>query len=130
MDNSKKMLIAACGNYCGGCTDYLAYVKNDEKLKKKLAEELSKQFSMDIKPKDVGCLGCHGPISKRWCASCHIKRCTQEKGILTCAFCSDFPCEILEEYYEKEENGDNYKRNILRQREIGLEKWLAETKKQ
>jgi len=30
-----KALVGACGGYCGGCTDYLAYINNDEKLKRK-----------------------------------------------------------------------------------------------
>jgi len=93
---SEKALVAACGGYCGGCPDYLAYVNNDEKLKKKLAEEISKELSMNVKPEDIGCLGCHGPIHRPWCASCSIQQCTEEKGILTCAFCDEFPCEKLE----------------------------------
>jgi len=32
---SEKALIAACGGYCGDCTDYLAYINNDEKLQRK-----------------------------------------------------------------------------------------------
>jgi len=126
---SEKTLIAACGGYCGGCPDYLAYINNDDKLKKKLAAEFSKQFNMDIKPQDVGCLGCHGPVRKPWSASCSIQRCTEEKGILTCAFCDEFPCEKLGKYYEKNKYGEKYRTNILKQKEIGLEKWLEEMKK-
>ena len=35
----EKALVGTCGGYCEGCTDYLAYSNNDEKLKRKLAEE-------------------------------------------------------------------------------------------
>jgi hypothetical protein len=126
---SEKSLIAACDGYCGGCSDYLAYINNDEKLKEKLAAEFSKQFNMDIKPEDIGCLGCHGSIRKPWCASCFIRQCTEEKGILTCAFCDDFPCKKLEKHYEKIKYGDKSRAHMLRQREIGLEKWLEEMKK-
>jgi len=125
----EKALVGACGGYCGGCTDYLAYINNDEKLKRKLAEEFSKQFDMDIRPEDVGCLGCHGSIHKPWCASCSIRQCTGEKGILTCAFCDEFPCEKLEKYYEKDESGDKFRAHILRQKEIGFENWLEEMRK-
>ena len=45
---------------------------------------------------------------------------------LTCAFCDEFSCEKLERYYEKDKCGDRFKGHILRQREIGLEKWLEE----
>ncbi len=129
MKQSEKALITACGGYCGGCPDYLAYINNDDKLKKKLAAEFSKQFNMKIEPEDVGCLGCHGSIRKPWSASCSIQRCTEEKGILTCTFCDEFPCEKLEKYYGKNEYGDKCRAHILRQKEIGLEKWLEETKK-
>jgi len=60
--------------------------------------------------------------------SCSIRQCTEEKGILTCAFCDEFPCEKLEKYYEKDESGDKSRAHILRQKEIGLENWLEEMK--
>ncbi|MCW3993659.1 MAG: DUF3795 domain-containing protein [Candidatus Bathyarchaeota archaeon] len=126
MRQSEKALVAVCGGYFGGCVDYLAYINDDEKLKRTLAEEFSKQFDMDIKPEDIGCLGCHGSIHKPWCASCSIRQCTEKKGILTCAFCDEFPCEKLEKYYEKDKCGDKFRAHILRQKEIGLEKWLEE----
>ena len=77
---SEKVLIGACGGYCGGCTDYLAYINNDEKLKRKLDEEFSKQFDMDIKPEDVGCLGCHCSIHKPWCAAVLSDNALKKRG--------------------------------------------------
>ena len=107
----------------------MAHINNDEKLKKKLAQRFSRQFNMDVKPEEIGCLGCHGQIRKPWCASCSIQQCTEKKGILTCAFCDEFPCEKLEKYYEKNEYGGESRAHILRQKEIGLERWLEEVKK-
>jgi hypothetical protein len=133
MEQSKKALVASCGGYCGGCPfHYLAYIDNNEKLKK--AEELSKQFTMDIKPDDIRCLGCHGLIQSSWCAGCSIRQCTEERRILTCAFCDEFPCEKLEKFYDEENKrygnetryGDESRAQIIRQRKIGLEKWLEE----
>ncbi len=128
MKQSEKALLAACGGYCGGCPDYLAYINNDEKLKKKLAEDFSKDFNLDLKPEDIACLGCHGSIRKPWSANCPVQRCTEEKGILTCAFCHEFPCEKVGRLYEKNKEGEFLRNNILRQKEIGLEEWLAEMK--
>ena len=128
MEQSEKALTKACGGYCVGCLDFLAYINNDEELKKKLAKQFSKELGMDIKPEDVGCLGCHGTIHKPWCASCSLQRCTEEKGIPTCSFCDEFPCEKLETYYQ--EHGESEGRaHLLRQKKIGLEKWLEEVKK-
>ena len=102
----------------------MVYINNNENMKRKLAEEFSKQFNMDIKPENIGCLGCHGSIHKPWCASCYIRQWTEEKGLLTCAFCDEFPCEELQKYYE-----DKCRAHILRPKEIGLERWLEEMKK-
>lgn len=136
MNQSEKALIASCGGYCGGCPFCQAFVNNDENRGKlRLAEELCKRANMDIG--NIKCLGCHGSIRSPWCASCSIQQCTEGKGILTCAFCDEFPCEKLENFYDEENTrygdevryGDESKAHILRQRERGLEKWLAEMKK-
>ena len=136
MKQSERALVAACGGYCGGCLDYLVYISNDDELKKKLAEEISKDLGMDLKPEDIGCLGCHGSIHKPWCASCSLQRCTEEKAILSCAFCDEYPCQKVGEFHDRAEkkgkSSENIarRRHILRQREIGLEKWLAEAKQE
>ena len=109
-------------DYCEGCAHYLAYINDDEKLKRKLAEEFSKQFSIDRKPEGIGCFGCQDPIHKRWCASCSVRQCTEERGILTSIFCYEFTCEKSEKHYEKDEHGDKSRAHILRQKEIGLER--------
>lgn len=129
MGQADKALIKACGGYCGNCPDYLAYINNDEVLKKQLAEQFSEELDMDIKPEAVGCLGCHGTIHKPWCASCYILQCTEEKGVLTCAFCDEFLCEKSERYYQEQKESEG-RAHILRQREVGLENWLEEIKKE
>jgi len=128
MRQSEKALTKACGGYCSSCLDYLAYINNDKELKNKLAKQFSKELGMNIKPEDVGCLGCHGTIHKPWCASCSLQRCTEEKGILTCSFCDEFPCEKLETYLQEHRESGG-RAHLLRQREIGLQKWLEEVKK-
>ena len=125
MKQAEKTLIQACGGYCANCPDYLAYINNDEKLKEQLAGQFSKQFGIEIKAEDVGCLGYHGTIHKPWCASCNILQYTEEKGILTCAFCAQFPCDKSDKYYKKHEG----RMHILRQKKIGLEEWLEEMRK-
>jgi hypothetical protein len=44
------------------------------------------------------------------------------------AFCDDFPCKKLEDYFEKGKDGDKYRVHLLRQREVGLERWLEEVR--
>ncbi len=127
MEQSEKTLVKGCGGYCGGCLDYLAYINNDEELKKKLAKQFSEELDMNIKSEDVGCLGCHGTIHKPWCASCSLQRCTEGKKNLTCASCDEFPCDKLETYYQEHRESES-RAHLLRRQEIGLEKWVEEVK--
>ena len=137
MEQSEKGLIGACGGYCGGCGLYLAYVNNDEEQKKKVAKQIYELYNQEVKPEDIKCSGCHGRILGPWGnpAMCFIRKCTEEKEIITCAFCDEFPCEKLEIHFEKANKvsdetkyGDVTKADLFRQKEIGLEKWLQEKK--
>jgi len=122
-------LVAACGGYCGGCTDYLAYINNDEKLKRKLAEEFSRQFDRDINLKTLDVWVVTVQYTNLGVQAVLSDNALKKRGILTCAFCDEFPCEKLEKYYEKDKCGDKFRAHILGQKEIGLERWLEQMKK-
>jgi len=124
LNRLEKELFGACGIDCGKCPDYQAHVGNDDELKVKLAKDFSKQFDMDIKPEEVGCLGCHGPLHKPWSGlECFFRQCSEKKDIATCAFCDEFPCGELEIFYKDEDKKGVLRANILKQREVGFEKW-------
>lgn len=128
LSESEKKLIAPCGLYCGCCDDYIAHVNNDEELKKKVAAAINKQLDMDILPGQVGCEGCRGKLHTKWSANlnCEVRRCAEQKGVLSCVLCDDFACEKLRSHFA----GDiNKKTNLHRIREIGLEAWLCGIKK-
>jgi uncharacterized CHY-type Zn-finger protein len=54
--------IACCGLDCNQCGAYIATVNNDNELRKKTAEEWSKQYNADIKAEDINCLGCKSEV--------------------------------------------------------------------
>jgi len=120
VSQSKKALVGACGGYCGGCTDYLAYINKDEKLKRKIAGEFSKQFDMDINPEDSGCLECHGSIHKPWCTSCSIRGCAEERGMLTCHFVTAFHVRNWQNIMRRINVGMNSERTFLGKKRYGL----------
>jgi hypothetical protein len=115
----KKKLVGACGNYCGKCNDYIAYVTKDSELQMKVAEEIKGQCGMDIPPNKIACLGCWGEIHNAWSASldCKIRQCAVNKGIVTCAECSDFPCKI---YINQFDTHSPQAKNINRIRQVGI----------
>jgi hypothetical protein len=119
----RRKLIGVCGNYCGKCNDYIAYVTKDKELQKKVADEIAEQLNINITPEQVGCLGCRGSIHNTWAASieCKIRQCVEKKKILCCGLCDKFPCEIFTNQFD---GNSQPRRNIDRIREIGIDSWL------
>ncbi|MEN8127733.1 MAG: DUF3795 domain-containing protein [Planctomycetota bacterium] len=127
MSESEKKLIAPCGLYCGNCNDYIAHIKNDDDLKKKVATAINKQLNINISSEQVGCEGCWGTLHTEYSSNldCEVRCCAEQRNILSCALCENFPCEKLQNHFK----GDNKKKiNLDRIREIGLDTWLCEIK--
>lgn len=113
-------LFSPCGTYCGICPYLLAYKKNDERLKEKLAKNIG------IKPEQIICEGCNSDKSFFFCQVCKIRECVNQKGFQSCAECDDYPCENIEKFPYKEflkrERWDvNYRK------QYGEEQWFAKT---
>ncbi len=126
MVNVKKELLAPCGLYCGVCSIYIAHRDNNLKFKKALFP-IYKAFAKNIE--DISCTGCLSEgIVFPVCRSCPIKRCCQDKGILGCYQCDDFPCKFIENFPIAVG-----KKVILRAiptwRELGTEKWVDQEEK-
>ena len=61
-------------------------------------------------------------------AKCKIKICCfKERGLETCADCSDFPCEISEVFYGK--GREKYRKNVLFIKKHGYEEFLKKANK-
>ena len=121
MVNIKKELLAPCGLYCGVCSIYIAHRDNNLKFKKALLP-IYKAFAKSID--DISCTGCLSDgVVFPVCRSCPIKRCSQDKGILGCHQCEDFPCKFIQNFPIAVG-----KKVILRAiptwRELGTEKWV------
>lgn len=127
-------LCTPCGIYCGACDIYNNNVAGSAgKLKRILdsygytfkgvegIEESYPEFKKVLayivnrfKP-GVSCrCGCENGIP-----DCPIRKCASEKGVETCARCSDFPCEkldSLDRYY-------GIVAELRKQKERGLQAW-------
>jgi hypothetical protein len=117
-----KDLISPCGLYCGVCGIYYATVKNDRKLKEKLAAAYHES------PDKIACHGCLSSMVYWYCSACPIKSCTIEKGHEGCYQCAEFPCNKVESFPVPEG-----KKNILRAvpewRRLGTEEWVKAEEK-
>ncbi|MCW4021331.1 MAG: DUF3795 domain-containing protein [Candidatus Bathyarchaeota archaeon] len=68
---AQEPIVACCGINCVACPDGHFQVSCD------------------------GCLSTSGRLSNYGSEICEIRPCVQEKGILNCAYCSDYDCEKL-----------------------------------
>jgi hypothetical protein len=118
----EKELLAPCGLYCGVCAVRMAHRDNNLKLKELLAPVYG------VSPEQVRCRGCLSDEVFSFCTDCRIKTCNQEKGYDGCHQCSDFPCEIIENFpYAIARKV--ILRAIPQRREIGTEKWVEAEEK-
>ena len=97
-----EKMIAFCGTICTECPAFLATKNNDDAERKKTAEIWSKQYNADIKPEDINCEGCLSGGSKIFshCKVCKIRKCGQERGVKNCAYCGEYVCEKLNEFFK------------------------------
>lgn len=90
--------IAYCGLDCEACEARLATVREDEALRRKVAEAWSELNGVEITPEMIHCSGCRVPgVKTPYCASlCPIRQCAMGKGLETCGACADMgSCEKL-----------------------------------
>ena len=93
-----KELIAYCGLDCETCEARTATVKNDDILRRKVAEEWSALNGVEITPEMINCSGCRVPGAKTpFCDHmCPIRQCAGNKKLETCGDCTEMrSCEKL-----------------------------------
>ncbi|MFW9948008.1 MAG: DUF3795 domain-containing protein [Candidatus Odinarchaeota archaeon] len=111
-------IIAYCGLNCSDCPAYIATQNNDTIKLKEIAKKWSNE-KMQFNANDILCDGCHSDDRIfQWCKECDIKSCAREKGLKNCAYCGDYPCELLNNAFGKnidssaKQNLDNIRKNI------------------
>lgn len=89
-------IIAFCGIICSECPAFVAKRTNDDELRKKTAEEWSTE-EWPLNPDDINCDGCttKGELAA-FCTMCEVRTCGTEKGVINCAYCTEYPCKTLE----------------------------------
>lgn len=118
----EKKWVAPCGLYCGVCSILIASRENNEKFK----ERLSTVYG--VEPHEIACEGCLSDSRFKYCETCAIRACAQERNYDGCHQCSEFPCDKIENFPVPVG-----KRVIMRAipqwREWGTDKWVEEEEK-
>jgi hypothetical protein len=94
-----KELIACCGINCENCEARIATIRNDDAMRKEVAEKWSVMFnSSEITPESINCTGCRmeGAKFSHCETTCEIRKCVKSKGYATCSDCSEIDnCQIV-----------------------------------
>jgi len=96
--------LAYCGLVCEKCPIYLATREQDKdkqyKMRADIAQEIKRHYGRESRPEDIGdCDGCKAETGRLFSTSCDIRNCAVQKGIENCAYCDNYPCELLEKLF-------------------------------
>jgi hypothetical protein len=58
----------------------------------------------------VNCKGCVHINKPFWGENCPVKSCCENKNLLHCGECSNFPCDLLKQFAYDKNQGDDGKR--------------------
>ena len=102
-----KEIVSYCGLLCSGCPIHWASKEEDEALKEKMRIEIAKTsnrlYNTNYSAEDIadcdGCLVENGRLFPG-CMHCRIRNCAREKKIPNCAYCSEYSCETIEEFFK------------------------------
>lgn len=122
--NPCRHLAAACGLYCGSCGIYLATQENDTEKLLQYAIVLNQSFGETL------CDGCRSGRQSAHCTkTCPFIECTSGKGVAFCGGCPEFPCNVFTDFQSKMPHRVEILESQILLKEIGLEQWLIEMKK-
>ena len=102
MAKAEEKQIAYCGLSCTDCLAYIATQANDDTQRKEVAEKWTIEYKHDFKPEDINCDGClsvSGRVAS-YCPICPIRKCGQGKGVINCAYCVDYVCKELDNFFK------------------------------
>ncbi len=97
-----EKMIAYCGLVCTDCNAYIATQKNDDAMRKELAEKWTKEYNHPFKAEDINCVGCIPTDGAHigHCFMCEIRKCGMAKGVKNCGWCADYSCGKTEEFFK------------------------------
>ena len=102
-------LLAYCGLDCDACEAYEATMAGDTAELERVAAQWAKQFGVpSMAVADVTCAGCANDDARKcsWCAQCPMRVCARERGLASCAHCSDYTgCEKLAGFFQADPSG-------------------------
>ena len=114
-------LVGVCGLYCGACPHYRASFPEGKHILEQAAKD-------ERTLEGFTCLGCRADTLyvHPGCSQCEFRACAEERDVLHCGLCPDYPCGKLEDFQGdgRPHHGDIFD-NIRELNEVGAEEWLV-----
>ncbi len=97
-----EKMIAFCGIICSECPAWIATQADDDDKRAEVARLWSKEYNTDLQAKDIDCDGCHsdGGTLFGHCQVCEIRKCGLEMRVANCAYCPDYACHKLDQFFK------------------------------
>lgn len=114
-----ERIVAYCGLVCSECEAYIATQANDLEALEKMAARAREEYNMpDATAENTRCDGCLGDNGHKigYCFSCQVRACGLERGMKNCAYCQEYACVKLEQFFGMAPNA----RIMLEQIRAGL----------
>ena len=95
-----EKMMSYCGLICDECPAFVATQENDMEALARLGEAWSGNGPA-FSPEEMRCDGCLIADGRlfTWCNTCELRTCAMERGVATCAHCSDYGCEKLQQVF-------------------------------
>lgn len=97
-----EMVLGYCGLDCGACPAYIATQANDTEALERVAAQWRQEFNAPtITVRDVMCDGCTSTSGRLsgYCGQCEVRACAVGRGVVNCAYCDDYGCAKLEQFW-------------------------------
>jgi len=90
-------MVAHCGLVCTECPAYTATKADDAVAIQEVARMWSAEYRTQMNAADVWCDGClsSGIRLCSHCGECKIRACATSRGVVNCAYCDDYGCDII-----------------------------------
>jgi hypothetical protein len=102
-------ILAYCGLVCHTCPIYLATRQENKDEQKQMRIEIvrvcKEKYGLNYKLEDItNCDGCLTDGNRLFtaCSTCPIRNCAREKELTNCAYCPDYPCDNLKQFFNSE----------------------------
>lgn len=94
--------VAYCGIKCHECGPFKACKQDSDELRAEVALCWSQALAREFKPDELNCMGCCSDAGPHFCftQTCPVRICARGREAETCAHCPDYPCELLEAFFE------------------------------